>query len=99
VTKSEEKLAAKQLKEEKKAKRAKKDKNAPKKPMSAFFCYQTQRRKDLKNEQPNLNHKDIVKRMTDEWKAMTDADKHRYDLMKDQQKERYEKEMREYKKK
>jgi len=32
-------LTAKQVKAEKKAKRAKKDKNAPKKPMSAFFCY------------------------------------------------------------
>ena len=30
---------AKKAKADKKARRAKKDKNAPKKPMSAFFCY------------------------------------------------------------
>jgi hypothetical protein len=32
--------SVKQQKAEKVRKRAKKDKNAPKKPMSAFFCYQ-----------------------------------------------------------
>jgi hypothetical protein len=48
-------------KREKRAKRAKKDKNAPKKPMSAFFCYQQARRPSLKQEVPDLNHKDIIR--------------------------------------
>jgi len=45
---------------DKKIKR-KKDPNAPKKPMSAFFCFQMARRQALKGEAPDLNHKDIIK--------------------------------------
>ena len=45
----------------KKEKRQKKPKDAPKKPMSAFFCYQQARRDPLKREAPELNHKDIIK--------------------------------------
>jgi len=37
-------VVAKKTKPEKRTKRQKKDKNAPKKPMSAFFCYQQTRR-------------------------------------------------------
>ena len=45
----------------KQKKRVKKDKNAPKKPMSPFFCYQAVRRATLKAEQPTLNNTDIIK--------------------------------------
>ena len=51
----------KQAKKEKKSKKAKKLAGAPKKPMSAFFCYQQARREPLKKEAPNLDHKDIIK--------------------------------------
>lgn len=37
-----------------------KDKNAPKKPVSAFFCYQKVRRPILKQEKPELGNKDLV---------------------------------------
>lgn len=39
----------------------KKAPDAPKKPMSAFFCFQMARRQHLKNQAPDLNHKDIIK--------------------------------------
>lgn len=52
---------AAQAKPGKKEKRQKKPKDAPKKPMSAFFCYQSARRDALKKEAPELNHKDIIK--------------------------------------
>jgi len=42
-------------------KRVKKDKEAPKKPMSPFFCYQAMRRQKLKQEQPDLNNPHIIK--------------------------------------
>ena len=45
---------------EKKQKR-KKQADAPKNPMSAFFCFQMARRAGLKGEAPELNHKDIIK--------------------------------------
>lgn len=51
--------AAKKLAKEKK--KGKKQAGAPKKPMSAFFCYQGARRENLKQEAPNLDHKDIIK--------------------------------------
>ena len=38
----------------------KKDKNAPKRPMSAFFCYQKVRRPMLAKENPKLGNKQIV---------------------------------------
>lgn len=44
-----------------KQKRIKKDPNAPKKPMSAFFCYQQERREPLKKEMPELDHKSIIR--------------------------------------
>lgn len=44
-----------------KQKRVKKDPNAPKKPMSAFFCYQQVRREPLKKEMPELDHKSIIR--------------------------------------
>jgi hypothetical protein len=39
----------------------KKQADAPKKPMSAFFCFQMARRPVLKEQAPELNHKDIIK--------------------------------------
>ena len=39
----------------------KKDKNAPKKPMSPFFCYQNTRRPTLKVEQPTLENTKLIK--------------------------------------
>jgi len=40
--------------------RKKKDADAPKKPMSAFFWYQQDRRNALKQEKPNLVHKEVI---------------------------------------
>lgn len=40
--------------------RKKKDADAPKKPMSAFFWYQGSRRENLKKEEPNLGHKEVI---------------------------------------
>jgi hypothetical protein len=42
-----------------------KDKDAPKRPMSAFFCYQKARREALKKEQPKLSNTEIVSVYTD----------------------------------
>ena len=37
-----------------------KDKDAPKKPIGAFFCYQKSRREGLKKEDPKLTNKEII---------------------------------------
>lgn len=58
--------------------------------MSAFFCFQMARRAGLKAEAPELNHKDIIKRMTEEWKVLTDVEKVPYVAASDREKQRYE---------
>lgn len=65
--------------------------------MSAFFCFQMARRQALKGEAPDLNHKDIIKRMTEEWKALNDAEKQQYVERSNDEKNRYEGQMRIYK--
>jgi hypothetical protein len=52
------------------------------------------RRAGLKGEAPELNHKDIIKRMTEEWKALTDDEKVQYVGASNREKQRYEGEMR-----
>jgi hypothetical protein len=42
-------------------KRVKRDKDAPKKPLSPFFCYQAIRRPLLIAEQPTLKNTEIIK--------------------------------------
>lgn len=42
-------------------KRVKKDKDAPKKPMPPFFCYQKQRRDILKAEKPTADNTQLIK--------------------------------------
>ena len=41
-------------------KRVKKDKNAPKKPMSPFFCYQAKRRPEIKAATPDISNNAII---------------------------------------
>lgn len=49
-------------KEDKKViKRVKKDKDAPKKPMPPFFCYQQTRREKLKAENPTWANTQLIK--------------------------------------
>lgn len=42
-------------------KRVKKDKDAPKKPMPPFFCYQKSRRDNLKKEVPTADNTQLIK--------------------------------------
>ena len=42
-------------------KRVKKDKDAPKKPMPPFFCYQKSRRENLKKEKPDADNTQLIK--------------------------------------
>ncbi len=65
-------------KEEAKKQKRKKDPNAPKKPMSAFFCFQMNRRAALKEEAPELNHKDIIKVGRTFWCTSSDLKRYLY---------------------
>ncbi len=73
-----------------------KDKDAPKRPMSAFFCYLKARRDALKKEQPSLSNTEIVSKMTTEWKALSEKEKETYNKSAEKEKERYLKEKKAY---
>jgi hypothetical protein len=68
----------------------------PKKPLSRFFIYQVQRREILRQEQPELTPMEVVKKMSDEWNNMSESEKSKYQELAEKEKNRYEKEMKEY---
>eukprot|EP01022_Parablepharisma_sp_SALTPOND_P030092 TRINITY_DN752_c1_g1_i1.p3 TRINITY_DN752_c1_g1~~TRINITY_DN752_c1_g1_i1.p3 ORF type:complete len:286 (+),score=27.95 TRINITY_DN752_c1_g1_i1:1078-1935(+) len=84
-------------------------KDAPKKPISAFFCYQKMRRENIKKENPKMNNKELVavlyldqsltQKMSEEWRTMDEKSKEPYEKMAEKEKERYEKEKKEYEEK
>jgi len=60
-------------------KRGKKDKDAPKKPMPPFFCYQKIRRKQLVDANPTWDNQRLIKKMSEEWNTeMNDEAKKQY---------------------
>jgi len=61
-----------------------------KKSISAFFFYQKTIREFLKQEQPNLNYKEIISTMSDKWRKMSDEEKDIYNKIAEDDKERYE---------
>ena len=78
------------------SKKNKKDKDAPKKAISAYFFYIKERRDSITKEQPNLNNKEIVKKMSEEWNALSDDKKKPYVQKALEDKKRYEKEKADY---
>ena len=80
-------------------KKAKKDKDAPKRPISAYFFYNQERREQLKKEKPELDNKELIKVMSEEWNKLTDAQKKPYVQKAEDDKKRYNQEMEEYNKK
>jgi len=79
-------------------KKAKKDKNAPKRAISAFFFYQKTRRESLKTEQKDLTNKQLISKMSEEWKNLSEDQRKPYQKMAEQDKARYEKDKKEYEK-
>eukprot|EP00826_Nyctotherus_ovalis_P038279 TRINITY_DN3579_c0_g1_i15.p3 TRINITY_DN3579_c0_g1~~TRINITY_DN3579_c0_g1_i15.p3 ORF type:complete len:143 (+),score=75.30 TRINITY_DN3579_c0_g1_i15:128-556(+) len=75
------------------------DKNAPKRPMSAFFCYLKMRRATLKDEQPKLSNTEIISKMSSEWKALSGKEKENFAKMAEKDKERYLREKKNYEEK
>ena len=76
--------------------REKKDKDAPKKALTPYFCFISERRPELKKEKPNLDHRQIILEMSAEWNKMKDEDKQKYKLKAEEDKKRYEKEKAAY---
>ena len=73
------------------------DSEAPKKAQSAFFLYSAEAREKIKKEQTEMKQADILKKIGAEWKALSDAEKKKWEEKAKADKERYEREMAEYK--
>ena len=91
-------MGKKTKQEPKSKKRSKKDKNAPKRPISAYFFYNQERRETLKKEKPSLDNKDLIRIMSEEWNKLNDEQKKPYMKKAEEDKKRYLEEMKEYEK-
>ena len=87
---------SKTIKSKKGKEKKEKDKNAPKKPMSAFFCFQKAKREEVKKANPSLQNKELVQKMSEEWRALDAKGKEPYDKLAVIEKEKYAKEKKIY---
>jgi len=77
-------------------KKKKKDPKAPKRPRSAYILFCTKQRSHTKADNPNDKPSELMKKMGDLWKNMTDDDKVPYEEEAKHDKERYQNEMQSY---
>ncbi|KAF8358731.1 hmg-3, partial [Pristionchus pacificus] len=77
-------------------KKEKKDPNAPKRGMSAFMLWMGEARAGLKKEGDSIG--DVAKKAGELWKTITGDEKKKWEKKAAEDKERYEREMKEYKK-
>jgi hypothetical protein len=73
-----------------------KDPNKPKRGLSAFMFYSSERRKKLKETQPELAFGDVAKTIGAEWQKMSDSKKKKFNERAAKDKERYTLEMSTY---
>ena len=50
----------------------------PKRAITAFFCYQRERMKTIKEENLGLVHKSLIRKVAKEWKNMSKQEKRKY---------------------
>jgi hypothetical protein len=74
-----------------------KDSNAPKKPKNAYMFFCMEVRDKIKEEHPEMKSSDILKEMGTMWKNLHIEDKKKYDILYQDEKERYNRELSVYK--
>ena len=68
----------------------------PKKAITAFFCYQRERKKTIKEENLGLDHKSLIRKVAEEWKNMSKQEKRKYIEESNKDKIRYREERNDY---
>ena len=61
----------------------------PKRAITAFFCYQRERMKTIKEENLGLDHKSLIRKVAEEWKNMSKQEKRKYIEKSNKDKTRY----------
>jgi len=92
---AETKSLVKTKKDDKPAK-AKKDDGKPKRAISAYLYYASERRPNLKKEDPSLGFGELTRQIADEWKTMKEKDKRKYNDLARADKKRYEEEQEQW---
>jgi len=80
----------------KRKRKEKKDPNAPKRALSAFFCFCGEERAKVKAKHPSYSVGDVAKELGKRWEACPNRSK--YEALANKDKERYAKEIAAYKK-
>jgi hypothetical protein len=92
VEESEEEEVAPKRRKQKKWK----DPNKPKRAMSAFFCYSQAERPNVKENHPDASFGDVARILSAQYKALSDKDMKKYVKKAEQDKMRYQEEMKHY---
>ena len=79
-------------------KRRKKDPMAPKAPLNAYLLYFNEERSDMRQKNPGMSFGELTKIIATKWKDLSTDEKQRYINEAETDKERYSKEMADYKK-
>lgn len=77
--------------------KSQKDPNAPKRPLSTFFLFSQDERPKIKKDNPSLSVADIAKLIGERWRTISEDRKRHYEEKARQEKERYDREIAEYK--
>jgi len=74
-----------------------KDPNAPKKPQTAYFAFMADKRETVKTENPDITHKDVLRKLGELWNGLSAAQKGPYEKTAEASKKQYEKDFAKYK--
>lgn len=85
-------------KEAKKQNKFRKDDNAPKRPPSGYFCFMAAKRDSVKDDNPDLGHKELLSKMGEMWSNLSEAQKKPHEKEAAKAKATYEKAVEKYQK-
>ncbi|KAJ8266042.1 hypothetical protein GJAV_G00125240 [Gymnothorax javanicus] len=75
----------------------KKDPNAPKRPPSGFFLFSSEHRPKIKAQDPSLGIGEVAKKLGEMWNNLSDSSKQPYLIKANKLKDKYQKDMADYK--
>lgn len=77
-------------------KKAEKDPKAPKKPLTSYIIFCTEKRKSIVDKDPKMAPKDVSRKLAELWRALSENEKAVYSKKAEAEKERYQNEMKNY---
>jgi high mobility group protein B2 len=80
----------------KKQEKKNKHKDEPKKPKSAYICFCTEKRQEVKDTNDGISNTDIMAELGKLWKGLNDSDKSKWEKIANEDKQRYETELRKF---